>query len=220
MFRFVKGNTDLLSENITGKKVLVLGSGPSAREVDWKSAEWDVLLTTSFFYLNDEVVSKKPIHVSLSDIVDLDDVRLQDYLDSNPRCTVSFEPKPHPFYETKSYKDFILKYQNRMIYYNIDSDKEGVAARLCWLALACEPSSILMCGIDGISKNRENDPQNYFRNHNGTMDKYPYEMYYNSFQKFAENLYSTAKDMSVNIKNLGKGKSYNMFSNVSEKYEL
>ena len=47
-----KGNTDLLSENISDKKVLVLGSGPSATEINWESKEWDVLITTSFFYLN------------------------------------------------------------------------------------------------------------------------------------------------------------------------
>jgi hypothetical protein len=220
MFSFVKGNTDLLSENVTDKKVLVLGSGPSAREVDWKSEEWDVLVTTSFFYLNEEVLSKKPVHVTLSDIVDLENESLQKYLDDNLNCTIGFEPKHHPFYESKSYKDFISKYGNRVIYYNVHGDKEGVAARLCWLILSCEPSGILLCGIDGISKTRENDPQNYFRNHNGTMDKYPYDMYYTSFQTFAEKLYSTAKDMSISIKNLGKGKPYNMFSNVSEKYEI
>jgi len=220
MFNFVNGNTDLLSKNVSDKKVLVLGSGPSAREVDWKSEEWDVLVTTSFFYLNTEVLNKKPFHVTLSDIVDLTDNRLLEYLDSNELCTIGFEPKPDPFYETEQYKKFVLRYKDRLIYYNVTGDKEGVAARLCWLILACEPTSIYLCGIDGISKQRENDPQNYFRNHNGTMDKYPYEMYHKSFQNFAENLYSTAKDMSVAIKNLGKGKPYNMFSNVSEKYEL
>lgn len=220
MINSVSGNTDLLSENVTGKKVLVLGSGPSAREIDWKSYDWDVLVTTSFFYLNDEVLSNRPIHVTLSDIVDLNNNKLNTYLDANKRCTIAFEPKPHPFYQTDSYKTFVTKYNDRMIYYNVHSDKEGVAARLCWLILACEPSSILLCGIDGISKQRENDPQNYFRNHNGTMDKYPYEMYYKSFQDFAEGLYSTAKNMSITVKNLGKGKPYNMFSNVSEKYEL
>lgn len=220
MFSSVRGNTNLLSENVSDKKVLVLGSGPSAREVDWQSEKWDVLVTTSFFYLNDIVLSKRPVHVTLSDIVDLDDGKLLQYLDSNELCTIGFEPKPHPFYESESYKRFILKYGDRVIYYNVSSDKEGVAARLCWLILACEPTSIILCGIDGISKNRENDPQNYFRNHNGTMDKYPYEMYYKSFQNFAEELYSTANSMSVVVKNLGKGKPYNMFSNVSEKYEF
>ena len=65
LFKFIQGNTQLLSENISDKRVLVLGSGPSAREVDWESYDWDVLVTTSFFYLNDLVVSKKPVHITL-----------------------------------------------------------------------------------------------------------------------------------------------------------
>ena len=48
-FKYIKGNTDLLSENLSDKKVLLLGSGPSAREINWKLEDWDVLVTTSFF---------------------------------------------------------------------------------------------------------------------------------------------------------------------------
>lgn len=222
--RFIHGNTDLLSDNIRGKKVLVLGSGPSAREVNWQSKDWDVLMTTSFFYLNEEVINHKPMHVTLSDIVDLSDYRLLNYLNSNERCTISFETKPHPFYESNLYKDFSLKYKNRIVYYNIqtrgDHNKEGVAARLCWIALAYNPSSISLCGIDGISKKPENDPSNYFRNHRGTKDSYSYDHYLKSFQSFAQELYSAAKESNIPVQNLGKGKPYNMFSNVSEKYEI
>ena len=114
MFKFIKGNTDLLSENISDKKVLVLGSGPSARDVDWSSYEWDVLVTTSFFYLNDYVVSKKPVHITLSDLVDLKDSRLINFLDENPRCTIGFEPKVHPFYESIEFQNFYKKYQSSL----------------------------------------------------------------------------------------------------------
>jgi len=223
--QFMHGNTDLLSDNITQKRILVLGSGPSAREVDWKSAEWDVLMTTSFFYLNNEVINQRPIHVTLSDIVELTDHRLLNYLDSNEKCTISFETKPHPFYESKPYKDFSLKYNDRIIYYNIQSrmgqyNKEGVAARLCWIALAYNPISITLCGIDGISKVPERDPSNYFRDHRGTKDNYDYNEYFKSFQSFAQELYEASKRSSVKVINLGKGKPYNMFSNISEKYEI
>ena len=76
-FKYIKGNTDLLSENLLGKKVLLLGSGPSAREIDWKSEDWDVLVTTSFFYLNDDILEQKPIHVTLTDLVDLESIVVQ-----------------------------------------------------------------------------------------------------------------------------------------------
>lgn len=219
MFNYITGNTDLLSENISDKKVLVLGSGPSAREVDWSAEDWDVLVTTSFFYLNDVVLQQKPVHITLSDIVDLTHPNLISYLDENPRVTIAFEPKPHPFYNTIEYKEFVKKYQSRMIYYNVLGGKEGVAGRVCWLVLACDPSTLLICGIDGVSKNRETDPQNYFRNHNGTADEYSYDDYYNSFNKFGYDLYKTANDLNIKVRNLGKGKPYNMISNISIEFE-
>jgi len=222
IFKFIEGNTELLYQDVSDKKVLVLGSGPSAGEVDWESYEWDVLITTSFFYLNDLVISKKPIHITLSDIVDLTDTRLLDYLDSNQRCTIAFEPKIHPFYESIEFKNFISKYKSRIIFYNIFPEfggKEGVAGRVCWIVLACEPSHLMICGIDGVSKNRELDPINYFRKHIGTTDNYTYDDYLKSFQFFGELLYNTANDMGIPIKNLGKGKEYNMISKISEKFE-
>jgi hypothetical protein len=219
MFNFIKGNTNLLHDNISNKTVLVLGSGPSAREVDWQSYNWDVLVTTSFFYLNETVTSKKPIHITLSDIVDLNDIRLNNYLDNNPNVTIGFEPKPHPFYETKSFINFIEKYNSRLVFYNIQGGKEGVAGRVCWLVLSCKPSKLLICGIDGVSEDRNNDPQNYFRNHNGTADLYPYDDYYNSFQIFGEKLYQLGLEMNIPINNLGKNKSYNMITNLSNRYE-
>jgi hypothetical protein len=220
MFKFINGNVNLLIDNLSDKKVLVLGSGPSAREINWKEYDWDVLVTTSFFYLNTDVISARPVHVTLSDIVDLTDYRLLDYLDSNPSCTVSFEPKPHPFYESNIFKQFIEKYQNRIILYNIDGGKEGVAGRLCWLVLACTPVSLMICGIDGVSKNRLEDPQNYFRSHCGTADSYAYDDYLQSFQMFGTALYQMCRELNIPIKNLGKGKPYNMITNLSNQYEI
>jgi hypothetical protein len=87
------------------------------------------------------------------------------------------------------------------------------------LALSCEPSHLIICGVDGISKNRETDPQNYFRTHHGTADSYPYEDYKNSFEKFGTNLYRLGIQLNVIVKNLGIGKPYNMISNISKMFE-
>jgi len=220
MFKYITGNTDLLVSNISDKTVLVLGSGPSAREIDWQNLEWDVLVTTSFFYLNPIVISAKPIHITLSDIVDLTDYRLLNYLDDNTNCTISFEPKLHPFYDSNSFKQFIKKYQSRIVLYNIDGGKEGVAGRLCWLVLSCEPKALRICGIDGISKEQNTDPQNYFRDHIGTVDSYTYDDYFQSFQTFGTKLYQMGQQLNIPIKNLGKGKPYNMITNLSEQYEI
>jgi len=242
-FIYLRGRTDLFDKNVAKKKVLVLGSGPSARDVDWKSYDWEVLVTTSFFYCNDEVVAKKPMHVCLTNLVELTDKRLLQYLDSNPECTVSFEPKINSyisrknlptdqtelinlvknlggFYDSEAFLSFTEKYGDRMIFHRTNGGKEGVAGRVCWLVLNSNPEKLYVCGIDGVSKNRNRDPQNYFRDHTGTTVSYSYEDYLASYEYFAEQLYIISKGIGTKVVNLGKGKPYNMMTNVSKKYEF
>ena len=51
-------NMTKLTNNVNKKNILILGSGPSAREVDWESIDFDTVITTSFFYLNEKVLEK------------------------------------------------------------------------------------------------------------------------------------------------------------------
>lgn len=212
--KITSGNITRFKTNIEGKKVLVLGSGPSAREVDWQSYDYDILVTTSFFYLNKEVMQSKPMHVTLSDIVDLTNSNLLSYLDENVDCTIGFEPKGHPFYSSIEYKYFNEKYKDRIIKYYIGGGKEGVGARTTWLVADYNPSELILCGIDGISKDRQNDPPNYFREHKGTADNYSYEDYKHDFKKYSEELNALCFQKDIKLINLGKGKPYNMLSGI------
>jgi len=236
MIIYQTGNLKLFSENIFQKRVLILGSGPSAREIDWVAEDWEELITTSFFYLNDKVVGQNPIHVSLSRIIDLKNPKLLEYLDSNPRCTISFEPKVerhvpaswlneaqdisdvfpyvrmvHGFYNSNEFRDFFEKYKERFIFFRAES-AVGLVGRACWLTLDKKPKILYLCGIDGVSKDRRKDPKNYFRDHKGTADDYSYEKYLNFYKDFAKKLYQAEEEMKIPIKNLGKGKPYNMLS--------
>jgi len=80
MLKFLETQSNTLSENtfkdkFFGKKILVMGSGPSVTQRRWQNVDVDGICTTSFFYLNSEVSSLKNIlHITLSDIVDLKDV--------------------------------------------------------------------------------------------------------------------------------------------------
>lgn len=232
LFKYIEGNTDLLLNNIEGKKILVLGSGPSATDIDWTKEDWEVLVTTSFFYMVPEVLEQKPLHVTLSDIVDLKDERLLNYLDENPKCTIAFEPKASPFYNSDKfgYKSFKEKYKSRIVLYNIESKiggKEGVAGRVCWPVLTARPKSLMICGIDGISKHPQKDPPNFFRGHHGTPDHiahkgqggYSYNVYKKHFYEFGKRLYQTAKKYNIPVTNLGKGKPYNMITKASIEFE-
>tara|TARA_R110001592_G_scaffold142133_5_gene364123 strand:+ start:8721 stop:9572 length:852 start_codon:yes stop_codon:yes gene_type:complete len=189
-------NTTSFLDNIKDKKVLVLGSGPSATEIDWANKDWDILVTTSFFYLVPEILEQKPVHITLSNIVNLEDKRLLDYLDNNPHCTIGFElevsgkvgPLKDFFFSSELYLNFEKRYKDRIVNYritraynNIKSKKdklewnyltrhEGTAGRLCWAVLSAKPKSLTICGIDGVSKTPEKDPPNYFRGYCGTPD--------------------------------------------------
>jgi len=208
----LQGNIDLLESNIKGKKVLVLGSGPSATETDWNSYEWDTLVTTSFFYLNDFIIKAKPSHITLSDIVNLRDKALIKYLEDNPKCTIGFEPKNSTFYISKIYKEFVNKFKDRILTFYIPGGKEGIASRTCWLVGMFKPTHILLCGIDGVSTDITKDPPNFFRGHRGTTDEYPYSIYKQDYTRFSKKLETFAKMQNIELINLGKGKSYNMLT--------
>jgi hypothetical protein len=212
MLSRINGNLELISTNIRDKKVLVLGSGPSASEVDWRAQDWDEIVTTSFFYLRPEILDKKPIHVTLSDIVDLKDKKLLKYLEDNIQCSIGFEPKNSPFYLSKDYKNFVNTFQDRVITFYATGGKEGVASRTYWLILNFKPSELILCGIDGVSKNVNNDPPNYFRGHVGTKDDYSYHTYKHDYNTFSKHLINYCKSNNISLRNLGKGKDYNMLT--------
>ena len=240
-FIYRSGNFNKFNNNINNKKVLVLGSGPSAREINWENYNYDILVTTSFFYLNKRVLESNASHVSLSKLVDLKNKDLIDYLDKNKDCTISFEPKiknylndryhtssllagnaaknVHNFYKTKEYEIFLKKYHDRMLFFRIEGGLEGLAGRLCWLTLNAKPKEILICGIDGISKDFKNDPVNAFRKHKGMGNTRSYEAYLESYLNFGKKLYKKASENNIRVVNLGEGKEYNMLTQVSKQYK-
>jgi len=235
-------NMTKLTNNVNKKNILILGSGPSAREVDWESIDFDTVITTSFFYLNEKVLEKSICHISLSKLVDLENPKLLDYLRKNKNCTISFEPKiskhlknkkgqkeeeiirfvnsSHKFYTTKVFNKFYKEFSDRIFFYRAEGGLEGLAGRIFWPTILGHPNKIYFCGLDGVSKNTNLDPRNYFRKHKGTTDKhYSYEEYKKSFENYAQRMYNAAKDKKIKVINLGKGKNYNLMTNISIIYE-
>ena len=158
MLNYLETKSTILSENIfqdkfTKNKILVIGSGPSVQETNWEKIDYDYIVTTSFFYLNDKIRKLPNItHITLTDLVDLKHPNLIEFIETNPACTIAFEPKEHPFYKTEDYKNFNLKYQNRIIYYNTQyGKKEGVAGRVCYFVMQFSPSHLYYVGIDIVT---------------------------------------------------------------------
>lgn len=224
MLKFLETNSstispDIFIEKFSGKKILVMGSGPSLNERRWQNIEVDGICTTSFFYLNDEIRNlKNIIHITLSEIIDFEDHRLITFLEENPSCTIALEPKAgRPFYNSETFKKFESKYRERFIFYNTKIDKkEGVAGRLCFFVMSFAPSHLYYIGIDGKSKNSKNDPPNAFRtNIVGDADGYVYEEFLDSHMTFANAIYEQSKTTGTELFNLGEGLYYNLSSVIS-----
>lgn len=87
MLKFLETNSTIISEKtfadkFTDKNILVIGSGPSVNLVNWKNLHIDGIVTTSFFYLNEEIIELKNIvHITLTDLVDLEHPNLIEFLD-------------------------------------------------------------------------------------------------------------------------------------------
>tara|TARA_R100001443_G_scaffold115277_1_gene132675 strand:+ start:2658 stop:3383 length:726 start_codon:yes stop_codon:yes gene_type:complete len=208
-------------KKFNNKRVLVLGSGPSARDRNWQNLDFDCIATCNFFYKNDEVRKLKNItHISLGDMVDLNDERLNSFLDENEECTISFEPKPHPFYVSEPYRKFNVKYRERIVFYIVEphtSNMEGTAGRAIYFVVGWQPSHVYYVGIDGSSSIGK-DGINYFdKNLIGTRDNYDLSRYKKSYVEMANLLYKFNQEYGIKFYNLGEGLEYNMSSEVSEK---
>ena len=226
MLKFLNTNStsisqDTFTEKFANKKILVMGSGPSVNLVNWKNLDIDGIVTTSFFYLNDDIRNLPNItHVTLTDIVDLEHPNLIEFIEKNPTCTIAFEPKSHPFYTTEKYKKFTETYKEQIIYYNTQhGKKEGVAGRVCYFVIQFSPTDLYYVGIDGKSPNPENDPQNAFRTHlRGDADGYPQKEFVESHEYFTNILHQVSLQTNTKLYNLGEGFDFNCSTPYSQQY--
>lgn len=227
MLKFLNTNSSILTEDtfsnkFTSKKVLVIGSGPSINHVNWDSIEYDYIVTTTFFYLNDTIRNLSNItHVTLSEIIDFSDKRLHDFLEFNKNCTIALEPKAgRPFYDTDVFKKFEARYRERLVYYNTMIDKkEGAAGRLAFFVMSFNPSELYYVGIDGKSISPNNDPPNAFRTHiHGDADGYDHSEFLDSHMTMADTLYKYSLHNGCKIYNLGEGFDFNCSTTYSKQY--
>lgn len=218
MLKFLETKSTTLSPNVFTekfhkKKILVMGSGPSVNTRNWRNIQVDGICTTSFFYLNDEIRNLSSIlHITLTDIVDLTNKNLLEFLDKNDSVTIGFEPKEHLFYRSAEYTLFNERYKERIVFYNTTHGmKEGVAGRLCYFVLSFAPSELYYVGIDGRSQDIKNDPKNAFRTYlNGDPDNYPFKDFMVSHEYFAKTIHEYSKLSGTRIFNLGEGLPYNL----------
>lgn len=225
MIKFLETNSKNISpeifiEKFSDKKILVIGAGPSANCVSWDSIEYDSIVTTTHFYLNDTVRNLSNIsHITLSEIIDFNDSRLYDFLDKNQSCTIAFEPvSGRPFYSSETFLKFEERYRDRVVYYNTQfGKKEGVAGRLAYFVMSFNPSELYYVGIDGKSKNVKNDPIGSFRKIQGDTDGYSYDEFKESHMEMAKHLHEYSLQNGCRLYNLGESFDFNCSGEYSIK---
>jgi hypothetical protein len=215
-------------DHIEGKRVLVVGSGPSAADVNWRNIEVDTILSVSFFYNRLDIIDPAKLKfVLLSRLVNLSDKNLVNFLD-NTDCAVGFEVNPVPFYSSKEFKDFRSKYQNKYVnFWTKDHSNAlhiGAAGRTVFFGQHFNPATIYYVGIDGVSKDYSQDPLNSFRQTvsspivKGGHGHRNYDLVFKGHQDFARIAHQRAQSTGSQIFNLGEGKSYNMSTAYSQQH--
>ena len=223
---------DIFVKKFSGKKILVMGSGPSVNDTNWDKLDVDGIVTCNNFYRNDKVrESGKITHVSFQyKDVNLADERLIDFFDKNQDCTIAFDayrlesPPGNSFYHNNNFKKFVEKYRDRIYGYDVvrvSNNHEGVAGRMGKFVIRWLPSDLYYVGIDGWSQKPFEDPMNAFMMHRGkpaSENHYDYLDMVTAHTEFAHKMYEFSKENNINLYNLGEGFEYNRSTEVSEKF--
>lgn len=217
---------EYLREKIEGKKILVMGSGPSVDSRNWQALDFDYIATVSFWYNRPDLLNRSDIlFTAYSNLVDLSNSKLQDYLDCHGTI-VGLEENSHSFYSTSGFKNFKSKYKDRYVNYwtthHSDALYIGLAGRLIFFMLNFNPKTIYYIGVDGASNNHASDPNNAFRP-NYRLEIYPGGSGVHSTADIkkgnldmARIIHSESKSRGVSVYNLGEGLPYNMSGEYSK----
>jgi len=148
--------TDLPSEEINkyeGKKILILGAGPSlAERIDSVNLdEYDFIWSCTKFFLNDEIKNIDLDLFSVGGNVELNDPDLEDFLNRNKNTKYGIECFVQPF----KTKDEMIAFRDKhgaergFSFHTRYFSKLGAGPRLLALAAILKASQVAFLGIDG-----------------------------------------------------------------------
>ena len=219
---------DILHQKISGKKILICGSGPSLSRINFNALDYDYILTCNHFF-NFSVLanSNKILFISFQPIIGKHFNKVSNYLENHPDVFVGSEENSAPFFKSSAFVNFKQKYSSRYCNYWTQDHVNGchcigVAGRLCYFALHFNPSVLYFAGVDGRSKDFSKDPINSFRPEVNQADWKTisgrckdYNTVLANYLKMSEIIFNKSKAINCKIYNLGEGLDYNMASNHS-----
>ena len=91
------GNSEVVFQNhkryddYVGKKLLIIGGGPSTSEVSWENLDYDYIWSCNHFYLNPKLKDRKVDLTFIGQEVKLDDKHFINYIEKYPDIILAFE---------------------------------------------------------------------------------------------------------------------------------
>ncbi len=199
-------------------KILILGGGPTASEVDWKVEDYDYIFSTNHFFMNDKI---KNINVSLANIGDevrFSNKELHEYLEKNDTI-LCFENAGR---DPRELSQFKKKYGDRVFWAHTRyHSKIGAIPRLISIAVLLGAKEIHIAGMDGMIPNHLQDKHFHsFQTQKAQSGTLEHGKEQDTLKKYSEQflalwdylLHDIGK--SVSFKNLGHGHPCNISTQV------
>lgn len=195
-----------------GKRLLVLGGGPTTDTAEWDPANYDHIISCNHFFLHPRL---KDINVSMAAVSPEVDVNREEFVAYYNRFNTVFLINNHDVKDDKV--EFFRKNPDRLtIMENRVRLKIGQGPHLLILATLFKPHSIDFAGIDGYpqdTKIGDDACHTFEKGKKASGVRHSYQVYDEHFRIIWEYLLRDAgKD--VIYRNLGYGHPYN----VSSKY--
>jgi len=213
----VEGTDEMFTSNpekfkkYEGKKILVVGAGPTTNERDWDPEAYDFIFSCNHFFLNAKLKRAKVDLCLLCDEVQLDGKDFLEYIKTN-RTSIGFEDYNADINNVRELKGSVdndiffclLRFQGKI----------GVAPKLIILATLLGAAEVDYVGVDGTPKKYKigGECKHSFQKGKSWTTNYPYELttsHYSCLKNYLNKIGRGTK-----LRNLGAGHEHNAMSKI------
>ena len=212
----IASNPEILNK-IPGSKILIVGAGPTANEVDWKASDYDYVLTCNHFFMNKKLsVIPNILLAFIGNEVDTQSQAFRTYFE-NSDTVICFENVSIP---QEVFPQIIDQYgiEKTMFVHTRYRSKIGTTARLVAFAAELNPKEVHIVGMDGVAKNAKHGDStpHSFEPGKHIQGTYDYDLYRHHYVVLWDQLLN---ELNPNIiyKNLGEGHELNMSTPITSK---
>ena len=191
-----------------GSKILLVGGGPSSKEIDWEPSNYDYVWSCNHFFKNERMSNTK---------IDLAMIMPEVNLESDE--FIRYRDKYNPLLGFEIHDNWInYKFDNYNKYFLMHTQfygKIGIGARMLIFAAALKCANVSFVGLDGGSyvfkgnhgfqKNKKILPSCY----NNSSEEEVVKSLVNQYQQLWQYISNTYPD--TKFKNIGYGKEQHKF---------